>query len=317
MAFPDLTIVIPHGGAARIRNLRAVVARLVEAEAEHVLIMEMDWKPLVRELACAAGFGHVFVEQETTFHKTRAMNAAIPLLRTARLLWLDSDILTTHKFIAGAIDEMDSRSLDCLVPWTTVRYLSEEDSAEIAAGRRDPAECRPPFTLYSRNHGCGGAIFVRTEFVKRMGGMREEFHGWGREDGAFFAMAKTLGRSAVTNRDDVHLDHLDHPVDAPRRASAKHEVMVREIRLLGDPGQLQRRYPPPAYFTPPWLGTKRIACARGAEAVGRILVELYGPAIELSAAGDSPDAVVHCEPGCSPHDAAIELAATITTSHFP
>jgi len=317
MAFPDLTIVIPHGGAARIRNLRAVVARLVEAEAEHVLIMEMDREPRVRELARAAGFRHVFVEQETTFHKTRAMNAAIPLLRTERLLWLDSDILLTGAVIAGALDEMNSRSLDCLVPWTTVRYLSEEDSAEVAAGRRDPAECAAPFTLYSRKYGCGGAIFARTEFVRQIGGMREEFHGWGREDGAFFAMARTLGRSSVTMREDVHLHHLDHPVDAPRRASPKHDWMVWEIRSLRDPAQLQRRYPRPAHFTPPWRGTKRIACAAGAEDVGRVLAELYGPAVSLCAIDDGPDIVAHCDPPRTSHDAAIEVASRITTSHLP
>jgi hypothetical protein len=306
----DLTIVIPHGGEARLRNLCAVLERVRQAQVQDVIVVEMDERPVAREHVRAAGFRYVFAQQETTFHKTRAMNVAIPLVKTTRFLWLDSDILVTAAFLREALEEMEARQLDCLVPWTSVRYLTAADTLAVLAGTRDPAACTQGRLLNSQRGGCGGAVLLRTDFVKRCGGMWEEFHGWGREDGAFFQRAQVLGRAAATNRRDVHLYHVHHP---EREAAynpnyANNEALLRAFRQLRTPDALLARFPAPPHFTPPWLGTRRVACAPGAEEVGRTLAELYGPAVTLCGMDDDPDAVAQPDPSRTAYEVAVELA---------
>lgn len=310
--FEDLTVVIPHGGAERLRNLGLAVAALRRAGVEHAIVVEMDRRPLARELVLAARYRYVFATQQTVFHKARAMNIAIPMVRTSRFLWLDSDVIVTAAFLEGALAELDARQLDCLVPWTSVRYLNEADTQAFENGTLDVAACKPERVELTRTGTRGGAVLVRTDFVKRYGGMREEIIGWGREDDAFFETASAAGRAGVTNRNDVHLLHVHHPpADRTTHLDANTSVLLK-IRSFKTRGALLRHCPPPRWFTAPWLGTKRIACANGAEKIGCMLAALYGPAIALCGIGERPDAIAYPDPSRSAHDAAIDLACTLT-----
>ena len=311
----DITVVIPHGGGAeRLRNLRAVVARLRQEAVRSVIVVEMDARPAARADVQAAGYRYVFAEQDTTFHKTRAMNVAIPMVATPIFLWLDGDIPVTARFLRDARRELRERGLDCLVPYTRVRYLAADETEGVLAGTLDPAACTRSSFQYASEGLRGGAVLVRTGFVKRWGGMCEEFHGWGGEDNAFYDRAGVLGRAGVTQRRGVELYHFHHP---PREWEhnphhAKNMDLLREIRELCTPEAMLRRFPVPAHCSPPWVGTRRVACAPGAEAVGRALVELYGPAVTLCAAGEHPHAVARADPSCTAYEAAIELARGLT-----
>lgn len=307
----DLTVVIPHGGGAeRLRNLRAVVARLRQEDVRNVIVVEMDARPAARADVQAAGYRYVFAEQDTTFHKTRAMNVAIPMVATPIFLWLDGDIPVTARFLRDARRELRERELDCLVPYTRVRYLAEDETEGVLAGTLDPAACTRSSFQYASERLRGGAVLVRTGFVKRWGGMCEAFHGWGGEDNAFYDRAGVLGRAGVTRRREVELCHFHHP---PRGWKynphhAKNMDLLREIREARTPEAMLRRFPAPAHFTPPWVGTRRVACASGAEAVGRALGDLYGPAVTLCASGEHSDAVARPNPSRTAYEAAIELA---------
>jgi hypothetical protein len=311
----DPTVVIPHGGGAeRLRNLRAVVDRLRREGVRNVIVVEMDARPAARTHVEAAGYRYVFAEQETTFHKTRAMNVAIPLVATPTLLWLDGDIPVTAGFLRDAGRELRERALDCLVPYTRVRYLAADETEGVLAGTLDPAACDGGSFQHASRGLRGGAVLVRTAFVKRWGGMCEAFHGWGGEDNAFYDRAGVLGRVGVTERAEVELCHLHHP---PREWEhnphhARNMEFLREIRELRTPDAMLRRFPPPAHCTPLWVGTRRVACEPGAEAVGRALAELYGPAVTLCAPGEHPHAVARADPPRTAREAAIQLALGLT-----
>jgi hypothetical protein len=73
-----------------------------------------------------------------------------------------------------------------------------------------------------------------------------------------------------------------------------------------------RRFPPPAYFAAPWPGTRRFACAPGAEATGQVLRELYGDAVSLCGPAADADATLLASSADDAWDAA--LAAVCWTS---
>ncbi|MDQ3747265.1 MAG: glycosyltransferase, partial [Acidobacteriota bacterium] len=296
-ASDGVSVVVPHGGAERLPHLALTLARLRELAAVlEVFVVEMDSEPRAREVARRLADGHVFIRNDGLFHKARALNAGLAFARaSAFVLWLDNDILPPHDFLTKALEEMRRRGLDCLVPWTSVRYLSAEDTEAVFAGLRGDVEsCRHVNEYTTRQGACGGAVLIRRDFLARHGGMCEEFRGWGGEDNAFFHKAHVLGRAAITERRDVHLYHLYHnnsggyDVTNHREKNPHYDRnldLLHETRRLRGPAQLAQRFPAPAHFTCPWDTGLRIAfahdaadarAAADAEETASALEALYG-----------------------------------------
>jgi len=324
----DATIVIPFGGAHRLRNLRLTLGRVAEANvAESVIVVEMDDEPQARELVAAAGARYAFVRQDGGFHKARAMNVAIPLVETGRFFWLDGDLLVDHRFLRRALDELEERQLDCLVPWTTCRYLGEEDTHAVETGTKRLEECTPLNIYSTRSSARGGVVLVRTDLVRQYGGVCEDFRGWGGEDNAWFAKAAILGRAAPTRHHDQHVHHAWHPLSGgygPAAAIASNASYQRNLdllycmRRLRTREQFLARFPAPAAYSAPWYGVRRVARERGGEALYSALVELYGSAVELCALDDSPDAVIPAAPAVADaRKAAISLALELAVIASP
>jgi GT2 family glycosyltransferase len=319
-----VSVVIPHGGLERLPHLAATLARLREiAGVLDVCVVESDEVPHALPLARSLADAYAFNRREGIFHKARAMNAGVPF--TARgevVLWLDNDLLMPEDFIPRALAEMHSRRLDCLVPWTSIRYLSQADTADLFSGlRAGVADCRHVNAYFTRQGACGGAVLVRREFLARAGGMCEEFRGWGGEDNAWFYRARVLGNAAVTRLDDQHLHHLHHR-DSGGYDSTNHlaknphynenVALLYATRRIANPAQMLARFPVPAHFTCPWDTSRRLlfahdgADAEAAEAAARAsqgLCELYGVEV-VSLTCDSNDALLSDSQFTSAHDCA-------------
>ncbi|HET8772629.1 MAG TPA: glycosyltransferase [Thermoanaerobaculia bacterium] len=248
----DVTIVVPCGGEERLRNLRAVVDALRRAEVPHAILAESDTEPRAAAIAAEAGFRHVFVPREGSYHKARVMNEGAAAVTTGRFVWLDADLLVTRAFLEHAVAELEQQEVDALVPWTSCRYLSEADSAAVASGAVAPEACTPVNTYFTRGGCRGGVVAMRTEFVRQYGGVCEEFRGWGGEDNAFFHKVTVLGRAIATARTDQHIHHLWHPFSGgygpPVAMSAnpnyqKNVALMYEVRALRTRAQFLARFP--------------------------------------------------------------------------
>lgn len=246
--------IVPFGGAERLPNLIATLDALKAANAGEVVVVEMDAAAHAGEAVESRGFHHLFVAG-AEFHKARVMNEGAALVQASRFFWIDADLLVTRAFIDAALSELDARELDVLVPWTTVRFLSESDSAAVRRGESDPWSLAPQTTQASRRSGRGGVVLVRTDFVRRFGGVPEELRGWGGEDDAWFAKASILGSAGVTERDDQHAVHLHHPrcaADDRRGAMAsnphyrRNVALLHELRALTTKERFLERFPPPS-----------------------------------------------------------------------
>jgi hypothetical protein len=294
---PGVTVIIPQGGADRLDLLRAMLPRLRGARGvDRIVVVELDEVSRAAEVGRRFADFHVFVPDTAPFHKTRAMNIGLAFVRTTHFLWLDGDMLLPEGFVTEAQEECIARGLDCLVPWAEVHYLSRDDSAVVAAGSRAPGSCVPVHRWTSNVAVPGSAVLVRTEFALRHGGMAEQFRGWGCEDTAWFIKVRTLGNIGVTQHAERVLHHLFHPMSHgytigtdvfARPGYRRNFAFLTLMKSYQTAESFSRRFPPPAHFAPPWSGTRRFACARGAEAIGGVLRELYGDAVCLCDA-DAP-----------------------------
>jgi hypothetical protein len=221
-----ISVVIPHGGVDRLPHLAATLASLRRhAAVGEIIVAEMGAVPAAEEIALRWADRFAFVQHPGPFERARALNVGSDLAECPWVLWVDNDILCGPEFVARALEEMVSRGLDYLIPYSTVRYLSDADSRRVMSGAVEPSACRPAAIWYS-SHGrptcCGGVGLVTRDFLRRFGGLVEGFRGWGGEDNAWIHKATLLGRSCPTLLPNQHVHHLFHAASGgyPQHAPA-------------------------------------------------------------------------------------------------
>jgi hypothetical protein len=263
-----VTIVIPHGGVERLDLLAATlkIAARSGCVAE-IIVAEMDDVPHARNLAQSLGARYVFIRCDSGFNRARTINVGTALATTELVLWLDNDLLLPEEFLDTAITELRQRNLDCLIPWTSVRYLSADDSRAVIAGAQEAEKCQPANVYLTRRGACGGAVLLRRRLVQDCGGMSDAFRGWGGEDNAWFHKARVVGRAAITNRGDQHLHHLFHPLSGGY-GSGEHIAanphyqanvsLLYAMRRITDRRKFMASYPAPEHAPCPWDPHKAI-----------------------------------------------------------
>jgi ADP-heptose:LPS heptosyltransferase len=259
---PPVTVVIPHGGRERLDLLATTLKTATRNRLVcEVIVAEMDDAPHAQDLVQRLAARYVFIRADGGFNKARTINVATALARSEFVLWLDSDLLLPDEFLDRALAELQQRGLDCLIPWTSVRYLDADGSRQVIAGTRRPDESRSVNTYYTRHGACGGAVLLHRRLVQDFGGLWEGFRGWGGEDNAWFHKAQVVGRAAITSRDDQHLYHLFHPLSGGY-GSGEHIAanpnyqanlaLLLAMRRVTDRRRFVASYPPPERTPCPW-----------------------------------------------------------------
>jgi GT2 family glycosyltransferase/SAM-dependent methyltransferase len=247
-----VSVVIPHGGENRLPHLQACLANLRQcAEVGEIIIAEMDTEPNAVKIARKWADKYVFIRRTNLFEKARVLNTGSALAECEFVLWLDNDLLVALDFIQCAAAEINSRELDFLIPYSEIQYLSPEDSVKVMTGGLFPDQCRP-INKYTNTMTDGGAVIVRTEFLRRCGGVPEVFRGWGGEDNGWRLKVGLLGKSGRTSSKQI-VFHLYHELsggnggDAHRLANPHYEQnleMVTKMRRISNPAEFLREFPP-------------------------------------------------------------------------
>ena len=251
-----VSIVIPHGGAERLPHLAAALANLRQRSGvREIVVVELGGEPVARELCSRWADKHVFIPHDGPFDRARALNAGHDATDGAFVLWHDNDLLAPDDFLFRATEEIQSRALDFLIPYTSVRYLGSADTARVMRGEADPSRCKPENVLFSRVTPFGAMGLVRREFVARHGGLIEGFRGWGGEDNAWNHKVSVLGRFSRTQRNDQHVHHLHHPGcngSQPGEAAkanpfyAQNVALMKRVFAMRSPAGFSREFPPAA-----------------------------------------------------------------------
>jgi len=222
--------------------------------------------------------------------KPRAFNAAFPFVQHAFVLFVDSGILLTEEFLACAVEELEARNLDVLLPWTSITHDGTQ--------------------RFTRSGARGGAVLVRASYLERFGGYMEDLSP-AAADEAFFEKATRVARAAVTQRGDQHLQQTGAappsvlPTDLPR---------LHEIRTLHSRDRFLRRFRPPPTFTPPWTGVRRVFVENDATGIAEVLLQLYGGAVALVGPSDARDAVLRRDGDDPTHAQALRFALALAST---
>jgi hypothetical protein len=206
-----VSVVIPHGGKYRLPHLRACLTNLRQCEVVgEIIIVEMDETPRALKTARKWADKYVFVQKKNLFERARTLNLGSALAECEFVLWLDNDLLVPTDFLSSTAAEMRACNLDFLLPFSEIKYLSFADSEKVMQGTLNPDACEP-IKIYTNAMTDGGSGMVRTDFLRRFGGIPRGFTGWGGEDNGWMHKVNLLGKSGRTNSRKT-VFHLYHPL---------------------------------------------------------------------------------------------------------
>lgn len=157
-----------------------------------------------------------------------------------------------------AVAELNARKLDFLIPYSSIDYLEQRETAEVRGGAATWS-FRPRSSARPSRDVSGGAGLVRAEFYRACGGAPEAFKGWGGEDNAWLHKAEVLGRIGWSNDPAQRVWHLYHstsgahdPDVAAKNAHYEdNRALLSRIQACRDPSTLLQTFPP-APPTCPW-----------------------------------------------------------------
>ncbi|MCP5010142.1 MAG: glycosyltransferase family 2 protein [Aestuariibacter sp.] len=281
------SIIIPFGGLERLPLLQAVLKRLKSCDGiERIIVVEMGAESHAKAIGSDLADDYIFAYREQAFNKSAVMNMGLPFVRSSHFMWLDSDLLLPQDFVIMAHKECINRDLDCLIPWDTVFFMSENDSREVIAGTRCETDCKGVHHFRIRQGAQGATVIVRTEFALQYGGMFEQFQGWGGEDNAWFYKVKLLGRIDYTLNRQRHIHHLFHANSSGYCRQGEHIAanpnydnnfkLLKRIRSIRTSATLMNIFPPSEFHSCPWQGKKQVYCTEPNKEAGKILQNLYG-----------------------------------------
>jgi hypothetical protein len=300
-----VSIVIPHGGENRLPHLRACLANLRQCrDVAEIIIVEMDEKPTAVEIARKWADKYVFLRRADSFERARTLNTGSVFAESELVLWLDNDLLLPHDFISRAASELRARKLDFLIPYSTIKYLSQADSEKVMRGICNPAECRPINSISDAGTG-----LVSNDFLRRNGGIPAGFRGWGGEDNGWMHKVMLLGKVGRIQSRNHPAFHLYHELsggyggNAHLKANPHYQAnlsLLKKIKTARNAQQFLENFPPTSNNL--WENTRQI-CFVGdkntASGAARKFFDLFGaqvktvsPAKLKESAKHAPDAIV-------------------------
>lgn len=207
-AAPRLTVIIPCRGDDRLETCAAVVRSFwgqTESAFEILIVrgpndgpLPPEWNgPRLRTVICP--------DRRELFSRSAYFNAGVRAAQAPFVLLHDGDIAIPADFVHGVLQRLEA-GFDVVQPVRFLFYLEAADNARLlsSAGRLWPrriAEVRQNFA--------GGTVAFRRAAYWEIGGMDDEFAGWGREDIEFQERFQTLRVYPGRSFPALHLWHAD------------------------------------------------------------------------------------------------------------
>jgi hypothetical protein len=214
-ADPEVTFVIGHRGMARLPHL-LLTLRSIAGQASTRLdcvVVEQDREPRARPyLPSWVRYVHTpLPNEDMAYSRAWAFNVGARVSRGRLLVLHDNDLLVPARY-AAALVERHREGYEIVNLKRFVIYLSETHTAQVFQGA--PLDAQPPASIV-QNAEAGGSIGVDRQVYFALGGLDEEFIGWGGEDNEFWDRASTR---RVYPFGHLPLVHLWHPPQPGKRA---------------------------------------------------------------------------------------------------
>lgn len=210
--YNNCTFVIPFrvDSIERQRNINFTMGWLAPLRAK-IILLEADSVSRIDKNIIKKNVDYVFVKDTNpVFHRTRYINMLLKYATTEVVSVWDTDVITAHRQIEGAIHEI-LEGCTLAFPYNGDYVMLSPDCSDefIRTSNLFFLEEQNLKPIFNRPF-CGGAFFVNRQRYLSLGGENEHFTGWGPEDAERLRRVQIMGHQ-VRWLEKGKAYHLYHP----------------------------------------------------------------------------------------------------------
>jgi predicted glycosyltransferase involved in capsule biosynthesis len=225
----DISVIIGHRGEERLDLLISTLHSLGAQKQVGLecIVIEQDSKPTItRHLPSWVNYVFQEVREGCEYNRASAFNLGAKLAKGNILLLHDNDMVIAVDYckeIVGLVRE----GYEALNIKRYVFYLNQQDSQRVIRSTKELKNSTPIYIV--QNLEAGGSMAITKEAYFKIGGMDEDFIGWGGEDNEFWQRCSTLKRWIWGFSPVIHLWHKSQPLK-----DCKENRNITRARMLED-----------------------------------------------------------------------------------
>ncbi len=209
----QISVLIGHRGIERLPLLLTTIksiAAQIDVSLECIII-EQDNKARVKEYL-PKWVRHIFLKtdsESTSYNRSAGFNLGAQNAHGRILLLHDNDMLVSSTYCKDIVT-LANKGFEAINSKRYVFYLNRLHSEKIISSFVNLGSEPPDYIV--QNLEAGGSMAITKEAYFRIGGMDEEFVGWGGEDIEFWKRCSLLNRWIWGYEPIIHLWHKSQPL---------------------------------------------------------------------------------------------------------
>jgi len=216
---PEVSFVIGHRGTVRLPHLLLTLKSIAaqrDAKIECIVVEQSYEKQIADSLPPWVRYIHTKTPSpEYLYNRSWTLNEGVRQANGKIVVLNDNDMLVPESYAAEFLRASNSGA-QVINLKRFIAYLDEPSTTEVF--HRQALAGRLSSEAIVQNLCAGGSLGVLREAYFAIGGMDEEFVGWGGEDTEFWDRCQTL---RVANHTYMPIVHLWHP-SQPGKAADLH-----------------------------------------------------------------------------------------------
>jgi GT2 family glycosyltransferase len=224
----QLSVLIGHRGLARLPLLLTTlksIASQIDARLECIVI-EQDKRPRIKQYL-PKWVQHIFLQTDTgsgVYNRSAGFNLGAKKAVGKILLLHDNDMLIPATYCKNIL-RLAEDGYEAINSKRYIFYMSRRHTERIIRSA-DKITNEPPEYII-QNLEAGGSMAITKAAYKQIGGMDEDFVGWGGEDIELWKRCALLKRWIWGYEPIVHLWHPSQPLK-----ESKKNPNIERIKLL-------------------------------------------------------------------------------------
>lgn len=203
---PHVTFLIGHRGMSRLPQLLLTLRSIAgqrEARIECIVVEQSHRKEIEGALPPWVRYIHQPVGESDPYNRAATFNTGALAARGRILVLHDNDMLVPERYAAELAAHAAS-GWEAIDLKRFIFYLTEEETKRVLGDRRLTLRERSESVIQNLH---GGSVAITRDGYAAIGGLDEDFVGWGGEDNDFWERAETLRATRFGYLPIVHLWH--------------------------------------------------------------------------------------------------------------
>ncbi len=231
---PNVSFILGHRGLARLPLLLMTIKSIAAQEDISVecIVVEQDVKPLIRNsLPSWVRYFHApLMGADQPYNRARAFNDGVRLAQGEVLILHDNDLLVPACYALRAFD-LFKKGYEVSQLKRFIFYVNKTSTRNTMVIKNIPKNMRCEQVV--ENSCGGGSLALSKKAYWDIGGMDEDFVGWGGEDNEFWDRCLTRKVWEYASLPIIHLWH----VSLSNRQRETNPMMTLLDEKLGVPAQ--------------------------------------------------------------------------------